>query len=113
MAKSDGPVYVFITYQLEPGVTMEEFREFSKEVDQPIASVQPGVIEYEHFEIEGADEGKPDVDIVEVIVAESWDAWLEVDNRPEMKPIFEGFLRMAKDDTVKTFYGSKIEPKDG
>ena len=62
---------------------------------------------------EGADEGESDVDIVEVIVAESWDAWLEVDHRPEMKPIFEGFLRMAKDDTVTTFYGSKIEPKDG
>ena len=110
MAQGDGPITVFITYKLEDGVTMEEFREFSKEVDQPIASVQEGVIEYEHFEIEGADEGEPDVDIVEVIVAESWEKWLEVDQRPVMKPIFEGFLRLAQDGTVKTFYGTKIEP---
>ena len=37
---------------------MKEFREVSREVDQPIASVRPGVITYEHFEIEGKIEPK-------------------------------------------------------
>ena len=37
-------VKVFISYDLAPGVTREQYDTWSKEVDQPLASRQPGVL---------------------------------------------------------------------
>jgi hypothetical protein len=104
-------VKVFITYDLNEGVTREQYRQWSREVDQPMASKQPGVLKYEIYEIDGAGTGEKWCDIVEVIEAESWEAWQAVNNRPEMKEAVEQFFQIAKRGTVQVIHGQKIEPE--
>ena len=103
-------IKVFIGYKLNEDVTREEYRRWSRDVDQPLASRQPGVVRYEIYEIESAGSGEPDIDVVEVIEAESRDAWEAVNDRPEMKEAVEQFFQIAKKGSVKVLYGRKIEP---
>src|SRR6188472_4103856 len=103
-------VRVFITYELNEGVTREQYREWSRTVDQPLASRQPGVLSYEIYEIEGAGSGEPWCEIVEVIDAESWEAWQAVNDRPEMKEAVEQFFQIAKRGSVKVVYGQRVDP---
>lgn len=103
-------VKVFITYRLNEDVTREQYREWSRTVDQPLASRQPGVLTYEIYEIAGAGSGDPPYDIVEVIEAESWAAWQAVNDQPEMKEAVEQFFQIAKRGSVSVTYGEKIEP---
>jgi hypothetical protein len=106
----EGPVTVFITYRIRDGVSREEYRKWSRERDQPTASRQPGVRKYDIYEIEGTDEGEPWTDIVEVIEADSWEAWLAVDELPEMKDAYQEFVDISQPDSVTNIYGRKIEP---
>jgi hypothetical protein len=104
-------VTVIITYKLNEDVTREQYREWSRAVDQPMASRQPGVISYEIYEIEGGGgDGEPFCDIVEMIEAESWEAWQAVNDQPEMKEAVEQFFAIAKRGSVQVVYGNKIEP---
>ena len=103
-------VKVFITYTLNDGVTREQYREWSRSVDQPLASKQPGVLEYEIYEIEGAGSGERPYDIVEVIEAESWEAWQAVNDLPEMKDAVQQFFQIAKRGSVQVTYGQRIDP---
>jgi hypothetical protein len=105
-------IRVFITYKLNEDVTRERYREWSRTVDQPLASRQPGVISYEIFEVEGAggDGGEPFCDVVEVIEAESWEAWQAVNEQPEMKEAVDQFFAIAKRGSIQVVYGNRIDP---
>jgi hypothetical protein len=103
-------VKVFITYKVKPSVTREQYRQWSREVDQPLASRQPGVLAYEIYEIEGVGTGEDFCDVVEVIEAESWEAWQAVNDRPEMKEAVAQFFEIAERDSIRVVYGTKIEP---
>jgi antibiotic biosynthesis monooxygenase (ABM) superfamily enzyme len=102
-------VEVVITYKLKPGVSREEYRKWSVEVDQPVASSQPGVRSYKIIEIDGADGAEPAYDILEVIQAESWEAWRQVPEREAMKPVVARFLELCDADSVQMLYGHEIE----
>jgi uncharacterized protein (TIGR02118 family) len=103
-------VKVFITYNLNDDVTREQYRQWSRTVDQPMASRQPGVLKYEINEIEGAGSGESPYDIIEVIDAESLEAWQAVNDQPEMKEAVEQFFQIAKRGSISVTYGQKIEP---
>ncbi len=104
-------VRVFITYELNDGVTREQYREWSRAVDQPMASKQPGVLSYEIYEVEGMGSGERWCDIVEVIEAESWEAWQAVNDRPEMKEAVEQFFEIARRGSVRVVHCRKVEPR--
>jgi quinol monooxygenase YgiN len=103
-------VKVFITYKLNDDVTREQYREWSRAVDQPMASRQPGVLKYEIYEIEGSRGDERPYDVIEVIEAESREAWEAVNDRPEMKEAVAQFFEIAKRGSVSVTYGHKIEP---
>lgn len=103
-------VKVFITYRLNDDVTREEYREWSREVDQPMASKQPGVLKYEIYEVVASGTGETRFDIVEVIEAESREAWEAVNERPEMKEAVEQFFRIAQRGSVEVVYADRVEP---
>jgi hypothetical protein len=104
-------VKVIISYRLREGVTRDQYREWSRQIDQPLASKQPGVREYEIYEIDGSGTTKPPFcDVVEVISAESWEAWQAVNGRPEMKDAVESWRQICDPESVLVVYGSKIEP---
>jgi hypothetical protein len=106
----DGPVTVWITYDIKEGVSPDEYRKWSRERDQPMASKQPGILSYEIFEVAGAEDREPWADVMEVITAEDWDAWLAVDQAPEMKEVVQEFWDICDPDSVRVLYGHKIEP---
>lgn len=99
-------VTVFIAYRLAPGVTREEYRSWSRDIDQPTASRQPGVHSYSIYE---APEGEDAPwDFVEVIDADSREAWEAVNGYPEMKPVAERFFELCDRDSVTVTYATKV-----
>ena len=100
---------VFITYRLKAGARMQDFWKFSKEIDQPLVKRQEGVHGFEVFEITGSDKGVPDVDIVESILVDSYEKWVEVTNRPEMKANSGSWGKVGDESSIKVLIGKKIE----
>jgi hypothetical protein len=104
-------VKVVISYRLRQGVTQDRYRQWSRETDQPLASKQPGVLQYEVYEVNGSGTSQPPYcDVVEIISADSWDAWQKVNERPEMKDAVESWKQICEPDSVMVVYGTKIEP---
>ncbi|SRR6266511_3948049 len=103
-------VKVFISYKLRQGVTSEEYAEWSRRVDQPMASRQPGVLRYEIYEVENGAEGEEWCDVMEVIEAESWGDWKKVNTYPEMLDAVEEWRKISQPDSVRVVYGAQIEP---
>jgi hypothetical protein len=68
---------VFVSYRLRPGVSVEQYKAWSGEIDQRITPGQKGVIRFEVYSIEGADKGEPFCQIVEDIEVESFEAFTE------------------------------------
>ena len=96
-------VTVFITYDLSPGVTKDQYWEWS------MASRQPGVLSYEIVWIDGTGTGETPGQVVEVIEAESWEAWQKVNEYPEMQAAVASFFQIAEKSSIRVFYGTKIE----
>ena len=102
---------VFINYELNDGVTKGQYREWSRTVDQPMASKAAGRTELRDLRDRGHRRRRAlSATLVEVIDAESWEAWQAVNDRPEMKEAVEQFFQIAKRGTVKVVYGEKVEP---
>jgi hypothetical protein len=99
---------VIITYNLAEGVTRERYREWSRTVDQVVGGSQPGITRYEVFEVDGAGVGEADCDIVEVIEADSVEAWEAVNGYEAMKPVYEEWLTIADPQSVKLLYASVV-----
>lgn len=102
-------VKVFITYDLAPGVTSEQYWEWSRTVDQPLASSQPGALEYEIYWMEGSSDGEPRCKIVEAIEAESREAWQRVNILETKAAAVDQFFQIADRDSTRVIYGTKIE----
>lgn len=99
---------VIITYNLAEGVSREQYREWSRTIDQVVGGRQPGISRYEVFEVDAAGVGEADTDVVEVIEVDSVEAWEKVNGYPEMRPVYESWLKIADPDSVKVLYGSVI-----
>lgn len=102
---------LFITYNLRKGVSREQYRRWSREVDQVIFSRFPAIRAYSVYEIEGAERGEPFCEIVEEIEVDSWDEWVRVNgyrDYPEMKDVMKEWLELCDPDSVQVLYGSKI-----
>ena len=102
-------VKVFISYDLAPGVTKEQYVTWSKQVDQPLASRQPGVLTYEIYWIDPVGAGESPGQVIEVIEAESWAAWQKVNEYPEMQAAVASFFEIAKKGTIRVSHGTKID----
>ena len=100
---------VFIMYRLKAGARMQDFWKFSKEIDQPLVKRQEGVHGFEVFEITGSDKGKPEVDIVESILVDSYEKWQEVTGRDDMKANGANWGKVGDESSIKVLVGKKIE----
>ena len=100
----DSMARVFIMYRLRRGVSREQYRRWSREVDQVVASRQPGVLSYRVFEVTGSGKGDAPCDILEDIEVESREAWEKVNDYPEMKPVVKEWLELCDPDSVSVLY---------
>jgi hypothetical protein len=101
---------VFVSYRLRPSVSVEQYKTWSREIDQRITPGQKGIIRFEVYCIEGADKGEPFCQIVEDIEVESFQAFTETVKGSGMAYVMETFGKLVDESTVQTVYGSKIVP---
>lgn len=101
---------VFVMYKLRPGVSLEDYTRWSREVDQAITPSQKGCIRFEVYAIEGEENGgEPQYQIVEDIEVESWDTWQKTLKGEGMAVVAEGFPEYADESTVQLIYGSRVQ----
>jgi hypothetical protein len=101
---------VFVMYKLKPGVTIEQYRAWSKEIDQRITPGQPGMIRFEVYAIAGAEKGEPFVHVVEDIEVEDFHEWSKTAQGHGMAYVQETFASLIDESTLRIIYGSKIVP---
>jgi hypothetical protein len=90
----------------------EDFKRFSAELDQPTLLAQDVVLGFDAYAVTRRDEGAPSVDIVEVMHVRSWDEWVDVrDNSDAIKPVGARFDQLVEAGTVRTIFGTRIEPR--
>jgi hypothetical protein len=99
---------VFVMYKLKPGVSMEEYKAWSRRVDQVITPHQPGAKQFQVFEIKGADKGTSPYQVVESIDVAGWDAWQTCLIGPGMKDVVKEWDNYGDSSTLVTLYGDEI-----
>jgi hypothetical protein len=100
---------VFVMYKLKPGVSIEEYRKWSVSLDQKVTPFLTGVYRFEVYEIEGAEKGEPQYQIVEDIDVDSWEAWQKVVASEAMKEVIETWGNYGDESTLRVIYGKKIK----
>jgi hypothetical protein len=99
---------IYVMYKLKKGVTMDQYKQWSKEIDQRITPGQPGMIRFEVYEIKGADKGEPFVQVVEDIEVEDYDAWMQTCRESGMAYVQETVGKFIDESTVQIIYGERI-----
>lgn len=110
MSDSKGPICIWISYRLKQGVSRDEYRAWSREVDRPALLRQPGIRSFEAYEVGNAQDAEPTADFVEVIEADSWQAWVAVENDPGMKDVADKFWSMCDAASERILHGHRITP---
>lgn len=100
---------MYVMYNLKPGVTIEQYRLWSKEIDQRITPGQPGMIRFEVYEMIGSETGgEPFLRIVEDIEVEDFDAWMETTRREGMAYVESTLPSLIDESSRKIMYGKRI-----
>lgn len=99
---------MFVMYKLKKGITIDQYKQWSREIDQRITPGQPGMIRFEVYEIKGAEKGEPFVQVVEDIEVEDFDAWLETCKKPGMAYVQETIAELIDESTLQVIYGTRI-----
>lgn len=103
-------VHVFITYRLRPEASIEEFRKYSRELDQPTVTSQPGVISERVYEVQGTGRGDPEYHILEDIEVESWDAWLKASSGEAIGALYQQWKQLCDSKSMRVHWSERIEP---
>lgn len=102
---------VFTMHKLKKGVSIEDYKKWSREVDQPKSINQPEVLNFEVYEILGSvdsDDKIPEYDIIEVIEVESVDYIRKVEQRLRTFLDDEWVADWVEKSTLVNIYGKKI-----
>ena len=100
---------VFVIYNLKKEVSIEDYKKWSREVDQMITPNQPGVLSFEVFEILGAEQDSAVYQIVECIDVESWDVWQKVLKSEGMKKVVSDWDNYGEGKVLIMMFGRKIQ----
>jgi hypothetical protein len=101
---------VFTMHKLKKGVIMEDYKKWSREVDQKITLAQASIRKFEVYEIKGSEEETSPFDIVEVIEVESWETLKKIENSEKMKRFLaeEWMKKWVDKNSLVNIYGRKI-----
>ena len=100
---------VLIMYNLKPGINIEEYKKWSREVDQTTTPFQPGVWRFEVFEIKGSNKEKAPFQIVEVVEVESYSQWEKAVAGEGMKKVVQDWAKFGDESSLFVVYGDKIK----
>lgn len=100
---------IFIMYKLKNGANLEEYIKYSIEKDQPTVKRQEGVSDFEVFEIKKEDKRSKEFDIIESILVDSYEKWVEITNNPEMTKNIEEWSKYGDDESVRSIICKEIK----
>lgn len=93
-------------YKLNPGVSIEEFKDWSVNEDQSTVNSFDEVESFEVFLIKSQDR---DWDVFEIIHVESWETYRKLNDSTQMKRLKPRFRELVDKESVVKLYGEKIE----
>jgi hypothetical protein len=102
---------IFTMHKLKAGASIEDYKKWSREVDQPKSISQPEVLTFEVFEIFGSvDSGEmnPEYDVIEVIEVNSLEDIRKVEERLKNFLEDEWVTQWVEKSTLVNLYGEKI-----
>ena len=99
---------VFVFYNLKEGVDIDEFKKWSREVDQPTCNKMPACHSFEVFLVKGEMSEKQFPRVVENINVESWDAWQTTLKSDAFSQIMEEWPQFGDAESAITVYCEKI-----
>ena len=97
---------IIMIYRLNKGVSIEEYKRFSLEIDQPFVKSFDSIIDFSVNIIEGP---QKEWDVFEVMKINSYKDWEKISETEEMKKHVIEWVKYANEGSVKLFYGNKIE----
>jgi hypothetical protein len=101
---------VFVLHKLKKGKTMDQYRMYSREIDQPDMVEAPGINKYEVYEIQGSEDKKePKYDILEIMTVDSWEEFIKNEYSEEHKEARQMWLdEWVEEGTDLTYFGDEI-----
>jgi len=99
-------VYLYCRKQ---GVTAEQSRKWTLEVDVPITSTQPGIQKFQVSEISSSGEGPLEFHVLEEIEVDSYEAWTKVAEQPGMKKVAAEWPSYFDETSILEIRSTKIE----
>jgi len=96
---------VMMVYNLKKGVSLEEYKKYSVEVDQPLVKSLPSVKEFNVYFVIGPDKVW---DIFETIIIEKWEKFEEETQTEEMLEADKEWRDWIDEDSLRIVFGEKI-----
>jgi hypothetical protein len=88
-------------FRLRPGVSAEDFEQFSVKLDRPRCLALDVVLAFEVYFVDEADSSE--IDVIEVMTVESWPEWETArDSAPELKDVVARFDELVEPGSVTT-----------
>ena len=99
---------VFVFYNLNEGVDIEEYKEWSRTVDQPTCNESPVCHSIEIYLLECKTDGKSFYKVAESIEVESWEAWDVALKSKEFSKMSEEWPKFGNGESAIVVTGTKI-----
>lgn len=107
---------VIVIYKLKPGATMEQYKKFSREIDQLITPKQKVVEKFEVFEVTQFVQGAGAIEkknapyqVFEIIDVKDFGEWIKTTQSAGFKPVGDGWAKVGDAGTLILLSGEKIE----
>ena len=102
---------VFAMHKLKKGASIEDYKKWSREIDQPKSIDQPEVLSFEVYEILGSvdsNEKEPEYDIIEIVEVEDLHDIRKVEERLRTFLDDEWIADWVEESTLVNIFGEKI-----
>lgn len=96
---------MIMVYNLKNGSSIEDYRKFSLEVDQPLVKSFDVIKEFNVYVVKGP---KKIWEIFEVIKLDSYDAWEEITQTDKMKEHDREWKKYVDENSIKLVFGEEI-----
>ena len=106
------PTQVFATYRLREETDVATYEEWSRTVDQPICLQADSCLSFKVYVVKGGDAERATFNVVEDIVAESWEAWQDTLRSDELADMMAQWRQLADESTLVTVYAERIQPTE-
>ena len=96
---------ILMVYNLKKGVNLEDYKEYSLKVDQPLVNNMKSVKEFNVFFVLGPEKVW---DIFETILIDDWDSFDRESQTDEMLEADREWREWIDEDSLKIVYGERI-----